>query len=175
MFTFLFLFFHAYFEFLMVRLIIGFSLHYIWMCKCGYMSRCWIICILKFQNIGIWLKRISTMGVGTWIQPRRKISCVEGYRHDFSCRNIGQTIFRDKSRGIGEKSAILVRNRRFFLDISPGQHGSTESTRYSESQMCYSVPATMHLPQTNCFRGDLNPKPKGLGFSLLAIWANSPL
>ena len=46
-----------------------------------------------------------------------------------------------------EESAILARNRRFFLDISPGQCGSTESTRYSESQMCYSVPVTMHLPK----------------------------
>ena len=73
-----------------------------------------------------------------------EISRVEGYRHNFSCRNIGQTIFRDKSREIGDISAILARNRRFFLDISLGQRGSTS---YSESQMCYSIPATVHLPK----------------------------
>ena len=52
----------------------------------------------------------------------------------------------EKSAIYRDISAILVRNRRFFLDISSGQRGSTKSTRYSESQMCYSVPATVHLP-----------------------------
>ena len=54
------------------------------------------------------------------------ISCIEGYRHDISWRNIDQAIFRNKSWEIddfsryiddfGDKSAI-------FPDISHGQRG----------------------------------------------------
>ena len=41
-----------------------------------------------------------------------EISCVDGDRHDFSCRNIGQMIFRDKSREIGDFSRYIAWSTR---------------------------------------------------------------
>ena len=96
--------------------------------------------ITKEENVVIFRRYIA------------EISCVEGYRHDFSLRNIGQTIFRAKFREIGDLSRYIRdfgEKSTIFLDTSPGQRGSP---RYSESQMCYNVPATVP-PQTNCFRG----------------------
>ena len=55
-----------------------------------------------------------------------EISCVDGDRHDFSCRNTGQMIFRDKSREIGDLSRYIGdfgEKSAIFLDISPGQRG----------------------------------------------------
>ena len=82
----------------------------------------------------------------------------------------------EKSAIYRDISAILARNRRFFSIYRLVNAGSTESTRYSESQ-CATVSPLQCTSQTICFcfRGDLNPKPFGLGFSLLANWANSPL
>ena len=63
---------------------------------------------------------------------------------DFSCRNIGQSIFRDKSREIGDLSRYIGDFSSIYRLVNAGQRSQM---CYSESQMCYSVPATVHLPK----------------------------
>ena len=54
------------------------------------------------------------------------ISCIEGYRYDISWKNIGQVIFRNKSREIGYFSRYIGDfgdKSTIFPDISHGQRG----------------------------------------------------
>ena len=82
----------------------------------------------------------------------------------------------EKSAIYREISAILARNRRFSRYIAWSTRGQ-RSQRATVKVKCATVSPLQCTSQTICFcfRGDLNPKPKGLGFSLLANWANSPL
>ena len=51
------------------------------------------------------------------------ISCIEGHQHDISWRNIGPTIFRDKSQEIGYFSRYIGDfddKSMIFPDISHG-------------------------------------------------------
>ena len=105
------------------------------------------------------------------------ISCIEGFRHDISWRNIGPAIFQDLSREIGDLSQYigdLAINRRFFSDIWRGQRGSTKVRPAivpvnALQCMCYSSSTFV------CCREDLNPKPKGLGFTRLPPELSCPL
>ena len=102
--------------------------------------------LIKFLNIilcSLILSWNQEENIAIFRRYIAEISCVEGYRHDFSCRNIGQMIFRDKSREIGDLSRYIDDFSSIYRLVNAG---STESTRYSKSQMCYSVPATVHLP-----------------------------
>ena len=91
------------------------------------------------------------------LRPRRKMSryfgdilCVEWYRHDISWRNISPTIFRDKSREIGdlsryigdfgEKSTIFPR----YIAWSTRVNGVNALQWKSNVLQC--PPATVHLP-----------------------------
>ena len=103
--------------------------------------------LTKEENVAIFRRYIA------------EISCVEGYRHDFSYRNIGQTIFLDKSREIGDFSSI-------YRLVNAGQR----SQRATVKVKCATV-SPLQCTSPN----KLLPRGFGLGFSLLAIWANSPL
>ena len=88
-----------------------------------------------------------------------------------SRRKMCQTIFRDKSREISDLSRYIGDFPRYIAWSTRSQRSQRATVKVKCATMSrYSAPL-----QTICFRGDLNPKPKGLGFSLLAIWANSPL
>ena len=62
--------------------------------------------------IGLNLVRIREENVADFRRYIAEISCVDGDRHDFSCRNIGQMIFRDKSREIGDLSRYIAWSTR---------------------------------------------------------------
>ena len=102
----------------------------------------------------------------------KKISCIDGFRHDISWRNIGPAIFRDFSREIAYFSRYigdLAINRRFFGDISRGQ-------RKSDPLQCRQRATVMLQCLTFiCCWEDLNPKPKGLGFTRLPPGLSCPL
>ena len=69
-------------------------------------------------------------------QAWRRISCIEGFRHDISWRNIGSAIFWYFSREIGD----LAINRLFlaiYRVVNAGQ------TRYSAPSTRYSARATV--------------------------------
>ena len=119
------------------------------------------------------------------LRPRRKMSQYFGDISSKYCVSKGiDTIFLEEISarrffGINlEKSAIY---RRFWREIGDFSRYIAWSTRSQRSQRatvkvkCATVSRYSAPHQTNYCRGDLNPKPKGLGFSLLAIWANSPL
>ena len=95
----------------------------------------------------------------------RRISCIEGYRHDISWRNIGPAIFQ-----INLKKSDISRDKlAIFPDISHGQRGSTEVKRTTMKSMCYSV-VTVPPPPLLLPRG-FEPQT----FCPLVIWANLPL
>ena len=77
------------------------------------------------------------------LTPRRKISCIGGYRHDISWRNIGPAIFHGEISfrwylGINPEKLAISRNiSTIFLDISHGQRGSTKVKRATVKSMCY--------------------------------------
>ena len=78
-----------------------------------------------------------------------EISCVDGDRHDFSCRNIRQMIFRDKSWEIGDLSRYIGdfgEKSAIFLDISPGQRGVNRVNALQWKSNVLQCPATVHLP-----------------------------
>ena len=107
----------------------------------------------------------------TLMQPRKKmsryfgyISCIEGFRHDISWRNIGPTIFWDLSRYIGD----LAINRWFFSDISRGQRGSTKV-----KPATVPVNALQCLPVCLLLRG-FEPQTKRFGVHQLTTWAKLP-
>ena len=95
-----------------------------------------------------------------------EISCIEGFRHDISWRNIGPTIFQDLSREIGDLSQYIGDFSSIYRVVNAGQRKSDPlqcpSTRYSASTFV-------------CCREDLNPKPKGLGFTRLPLELSVPL
>ena len=107
-----------------------------------------------------------------------EISCIDGFRHDISWRNIGPAIFRDFSREIAYFSRYigdLAINRRFFGDISRGQRGSTKvrpatvsSTRYSDATVAATVPHLYLL-----LRG-FEPQTKRFWVHPLTTWAKLP-
>ena len=103
-----------------------------------------------------------------------EISCIDGFRHDISWRNIGPAIFRDFSREIAYFSRYigdLAINSRFFGDISRGQRGSTKvrpatvpSTRYSDAT----------VPHLYLLLRGFEPQTKRFGVHPLTTWAKLP-
>ena len=104
----------------------------------------------------------------------RDISVI--YRRNIVYRRVSTRYFMEKyqsgdifSRYIGD----LAINRQFFSDILRGQHGSTKVKRatvpVTALQCCYSASPFA------CCREDLNPKPKGLGFTRLPPGLTCPL
>ena len=106
----------------------------------------------------------------------RDISAI--YRRNIVCRRVSTRYFLEKYRS-SDFSAFIARNRRFlaiyrwfgdksaiFLRYIAGQRKSNPqqcpSTRYSASHFA-------------CCWEDLNPKPKGLGFTRLPPGLSSPL
>ena len=85
----------------------------------------------KEENVAIFRRYIS------------EISCIEGYRHDISYRNIGSVIFQinlEKSAISRDISAILAINQRFFPIYRMVNAGQWKS-------MCYSAATVrLHLP-----------------------------
>nr|CAN75488.1 hypothetical protein VITISV_036821 [Vitis vinifera] len=110
----------------------------------------------KEENVAIFRRYIA------------EISCVGGYRHDISWRNIGPAIFRHLSREIADFSRYigdLAINRRFFSDISCGQRGSTKV-----KPATVPVNALQCLPFCLLLRG-FEPQTKRFGVHPLTTWA----
>ena len=107
--------------------------------------------VVKEENVTIFRRYIT------------EISCVEGYWHDISWRNIGPAIFIDLSREIVDFSRYigdLAINRLFLATYRAVNAGQTR----------YSAPFFFF-----CCWEDLNPKPKGLGFTRLPPRLSCPL
>ena len=74
-----------------------------------------------------------------------EISCIRGYRHDISWRNIGPAIFHGEILirryfGINPEKSVISRDiSAIFPDISHGQRGSTKVKRATVKSMCYSA------------------------------------
>ena len=84
----------------------------------------WSYVVTKEENVAIFRRYIA------------EISCIEGFRHDISWRNIGPAIFQYLSREISDFSRYigdLAINRRFFFRYIAW------STRVKESQTRYSA------------------------------------
>ena len=89
----------------------------------GQMVECWHLTSME-EDIAIFRRYIA------------EISCIEGFRHDISWRNIGSAIFWYFSREIGD----LAINRLFlaiYRVVNAGQ------TRYSAPSTRYSARATV--------------------------------
>ena len=98
-----------------------------------------------------------------------EISCIEGFRHDISWRNIGPTIFQDLSREIGDLSQYIGDFSSIYRVVNAGQ-------RKSDPLQCRQRATVMLQCLTFiCCWEDLNPKPKGLGFTRLPPGLSCPL
>ena len=116
----------------------------------GQMVECWHLTSME-EDIAIFRRYIA------------EISCIEGFRHDISWRNIGSAIFWYFSREIGD----LAINRLFlaiYRVVNAGQ------TRYSAPSPRYSaVPPISFL----LLRG-FEPQTKRFGVHQLTTWAKLP-
>ena len=135
------------------------------------------------------MNKTSNNERSSWKQGRkcRDISAIyrvsKGFDTIFHGEIFVRRYFRDLSREIDYLSreidylsryiGDLAINRRFFSDISRGQRGSTKvkpaTVPVNALQCCYSA---SHFA---CCWEDLNPKPKGLGFTHLPPGLSSPL
>ena len=100
-----------------------------------------------------------------------EISCIDGFRHDISWRNIGPAIFRDFSREIAYFSRYIG-DLAIYRVVNAGQRKSDPLQCRQRATVAATVAAT--VPHLYLLLRGFEPQTKRFGVHPLTTWAELP-